>query len=238
MTSDDWVELRPLVASRWSSIEAAVVGLRAIDAWGRQRKDLRGVFASAYAIVIVAVAHAKQHGAFGDPAWVDQVVVDFAERYRLAVLAAARGEPTRCWGPALARTRGNGSVAIVALLHGMIAHIHYDLPHSLRTCAPLDAQRVADYDRLGAVICGATPEIQRVIVDAYAPELRGLHGGLRGADTWITNTVVRAWRSRARSIAVDASASPLRAVAWRWRLVLECAGLATALEVFAWPWGR
>jgi hypothetical protein len=238
VTSGDWCELRPLVAQHWSSIEAALVGLRAIDAWGRRHKDLRGVFASAYAIVLAAVANAKRRGVFGDPTWVDEVVVDFADRYRVAVLAAARGQPTRCWGPALARSQGNGSVAIVALLHGMIAHIHYDLPHSLRTCAPLDARRVADYDRLGAVICGATPEIQRVIVDAYAPELRGLHGVLRGADTWITNVVVRAWRSRARSIAVDASASPIRAIAWRWRLGLECAGLATALEVFAWPLGR
>lgn len=238
MTSGDTGELQSLVAHCWSSLDATLTGLRAIDAWGRRHEDLRGVFAAAYAVVTAAVAEATRRGTFGDPAWVERVVLDFAERYRQALLAGARGEPTRCWGPALARSRGDGSRVIVALLHGMIAHIHYDLPHSLGACAPIDAPRVTDYDRLGAVICRATPEIQRVIVHAYAPELRGLHGVLRGTDTWITNVVVRAWRRRARAIAVKASASPIHAVAWSWRLDLECAGLAAALELLAWPLAR
>jgi hypothetical protein len=224
-----------LVASRWSSIDATLTGLGAIDAWGQAHGDLRGVFAAAYHVVTAAVADAAQRGSFHDPEWVEQVVVDFADRYRSAMLAATRGQSARGWGPAMQRSRGGGLAAIVALLQAMIAHIHYDLPHSLSVCAPIDARRLADYDRLGALICGSTREIQRVIVSGYARELRELHCLLGGADTWLTNIVVVAWRSRALTVARQLHGSPTRAGAWSRRLELESALLARVLDTVAWP---
>lgn len=234
MPSLDRCELEPLAAHRWSSIDATLAGLREIDAWGRRHEDLRGVFAAAYAIVTAAVAEAVRRGEFSDPAWIDAVALDFADRYRLAVLAAARGTAARGWGPALRCARGRGLVPIVALLHGMIAHIHYDLPCSLAACAPIDARRVADYARLGNVICDATREIQRGILEGYAPALRSVHQRLGGADTWVTNALVRAWRSRALVVAISMSASPQRAMVWSRRLELETAALALVLDAVAW----
>lgn len=227
--------LEALVTHRWSSIDATLDGLRAIDGWGRRHADPRGAFAAAYAIVTAAVAEAQRRGAFSEPAWTDAVVLDFAERYRVALLAAARDEPAPAWEPALRCSRGSGLVPIVALIHAMIAHIHYDLPHSLAACAPIDTRRVADYEHLGAVICGATREIQRVLLDGYAPELRGLHEALGGADTWITNAVVRAWRSRALSVALRMGASTTQASAWSRWLALECIVLARGVDALTWP---
>lgn len=235
MTGARTRELAQLVAAPWPDLAAALAGLRAIDEWGRRRGDARGSFAAAYVVVTAAVADALARGEFAEPAWVVRVVVDFAERYRLGVRAALGGAAERpCWARAL-RPRGGGDVAaLVALLHAMIAHIHHDLAHTLRACAPLHPQRAADYERLGAVICGATPTIQRELLAAYAPGLRGVHAALRGADTWLTITIVRAWRTRARLIAERMGASPADTAAWSRRLVHESRALALALDALTW----
>ncbi|MBA3545064.1 MAG: hypothetical protein H0T76_01130 [Nannocystis sp.] len=239
MTGARQQQLAYLVAEPWPSIEELLAGLRAIDDWGRERGDARGGFAAAYALVTAAVADALDHGSFADPEWVVRVVLDFADRYRLAVQAAVNGEPDRpCWGPAL-RPAGDGSgAAIVALVHAMIAHIHHDLAHTLSDCAPIHPLRATDYDHLGAVICGATRRIQRELLVAYAPALRGAHEVLRGADTWLTNTLVRAWRMRARLVAERMSASPPQAAAWSRRLARESAALAATLNALTWGLGR
>ncbi len=225
-------ELAALVADEWPTLEHALAGLQAIDEWGRRHHDARGCFAAAYRIVTVAVAAALARAEFVDPAWVTQVVLDFAERYRLAISAAAHGLPgPRCWAAALRHPPEGSLLAIVALLHAMIAHIHHDLAHTLGACSPIHPHRAADYERLGVVICSATSAIQRELVAAYVPELRGLHTALRGVDTWLTVTLVRAWRARARTVAGRMVASPAAAVAWSRRLERESTALAAVLDL-------
>jgi hypothetical protein len=164
-------ELAALVADEWPTLGHALAGLRTIDEWGRRHHDARGCFAAAYRIVTVAVAVALDRDEFVDPAWVTRVVLDFAERYRLAVSAAAHGLPgPRCWAAALRHPPDGSLLAIVALLHAMIAHIHHDLAHTLGACAPIHPHRAADYERLGVVICSATPAIQRELVAVYVPD--------------------------------------------------------------------
>lgn len=235
MTGGRTRELAQLVAAPWPDIDGALAGLRAIDDWGRRRGDARGGFAAAYVVVTAAVAESLARDDFADPAWVVRVVVDFAERYRLGVRAVLSGEPDRpCWGPALRPSYSGDVAAIVALLHAMIAHIHHDLAHTLRACAPIHPHRAADYEHLGAVICGATRTIQRELLAAYAPGLRGVHAALRGADTWLTVTIVRAWRARARQIAERMGASPSHSAVWSRRLARESAALALALDALTW----
>lgn len=225
-------ELAAVVDDEWPTLGRALAGLRALDEWGRRRGDARGGFAAAYLVVTLAIAAALRRGEFGDPAWVTRVVLDFAGRYRGALWAAARGlAGPRCWAAALRPAPPGSIAAIVALLHAMIAHIHHDLAHSLGACAPIDRGRAADYERLGAVICASTPDIQRELLAAYAPDLRGLHAALRGADTWLTVAVVRAWRARARAVAERMTGCPRRAAAWSRRLERESAALAAALDV-------
>lgn len=225
-------ELTAFVADEWPTIGHAIAGLRAIDEWGRRHDDSRGCFAAAYRIVTVAVDAALQGGDFVDPAWVTRVVLDFAGRYRLAVSAAAHGLPgPRCWAAALRDPQCGSVSAMIALFHAMIAHIHHDLAHSLGACAPIGPRRAADYERLGVVICGATLAIQRELVAAYVPDLRGIHTALRGVDTWLTVTLVRAWRARARMVAARMVASPAHALAWSRRLERESATLAAALDI-------
>lgn len=235
MSGGRWPELAILVAEPWSGVDELLAGLRAIDEWGRRHGDARGSFAAAYVVVTAAVVDALDRGSFTDPEWVVRVVIDFAERYRLAVRAAVNGEPGRpCWGPALRPASGRGAAAIVALLHAMIAHIHHDLAHTLSACRPMHPLRAADYDRLGVVICGSTRTIQRELLVAYAPGLRGAHEVLRGADTWLTNAIVRAWRGRARLVAERMNVSPASAAAWSRRLARESAALAAGLHVLTW----
>jgi hypothetical protein len=232
-------ELAALVDAAWPTLDHTLAGLRAIDTWGRAHGDARGSFAAAYVIVTAELVDALQRGRFVDPAWVTRVVLDFAARYRLAVRATTRGAATpHCWTVALRPAPDGSLAAIVALLHAMIAHIHHDLAHSLHACAPIDAHRAADYERLGALLCARTPAIQRELLAAYAPGLRPLHAALRGADTWLTVALVRAWRARARSVAQRMSTSPAHAAAWSRRLARESAALAAALSALAAPLRR
>jgi hypothetical protein len=228
-------ELAALVAAPWSNLDATLIGMRAIDDWGRRCGDPRGAFAAAYVVVTAAVADALRGRRFEDPEWVARVVVDFAGRYRDGVEGALGGDPrARYWVPALRRTNGGAVAAIVALLHAMIAHIHFDLAHSLGACAPIDGRRAADYEHLGVVICGTTREIQRVLLEHYAPELRSLHGALRGTDTRLTNAILRVWRARARRVAGRMQTSSARATAWSRRLGRESAVLSAGLDALAW----
>lgn len=227
-------ELPLLVARPWPTLEATLIGLRGIDAWGRRHGDLRGVFATAYVVVTFTIADARHRGEFADPEWVERLAVDFADRYRLALAGRAAAGPRRAWAPALARRRGGSLAALLALVHGMIAHVHFDLPHSLHAAAPLDSRRSADYQHLGARICGATGEVQRAILRAHAPALAPLHAGLAGADTRLTAAVLRAWRARALEIAAAMSAPG----PWTLRLARECAALSLALNITAWPLER
>lgn len=225
-------QLRPLVAHPWPTLESTLTGLRRVDAWGQRHRDLRGVFATAYVVVTVAIADARRRGDFADPEWIERLVVDFADRYRLALAGRAPLGPRSAWAPALARHRGGSLAALLALLHGMIAHVHFDLPHSLRACAPLGPRRRADYQRLGARICGATGEVQRAILAAHAPALAPLHASLRGADTRLTAAVLHAWRDRALDLASRMTAPASS------RLARECAALSLAVDLAAWPLER
>jgi hypothetical protein len=225
-------ELAALVADAWPTLPCTLAGLSAIDAWGRRRRDVRGCFAAAYRIVTDAVADALRRGEFVDPAWVTRVVLDFAERYRLAVLTATHGLPgPRCWAAALRPWPAGSLAALVALVHAMIAHIYHDLAHTLAACAPMHPHRAADYELLGVIICAHTPAIQRELLAAYVPDMSGVHAALRGADTWLTVTLVRACRGRARTVAGRMGASPAQAVAWSRRLERESAALTTALDI-------
>lgn len=225
-------ELAALVADTWPTLARTIAGLAEIDAWGRRRRDVRGCFAAAYRLVTDAVVDALQREEFVDPRWVTRVVLDFADRYRSAVLTATHGLPgPRCWAAALRPWPAGSLAAIVALVHAMIAHIHHDLAHTLASCAPIHPHRAADYERLGVIICGRTPAIQRELLAAYLPDLSGVHAALGGADTWLTVTLIRACRARARTVAGRMVVSPAQAAAWSRRLERESAAMTTVLDI-------
>lgn len=231
-------ELATLVAEQWPDLAATHAGLRSLAAWGRRHHDLRGVFASAYLVVTDAILAALASACFDDPTWISCVVLDFAERYRVALHDDLRGEAVGCWQRALQRTRGGSLASIVALLHAMIAHIHFDLAHTLHACGPIDARRRGDYERLGSIICATTSRIQHELLADHAAALRDLHDRLRGSDTRLTAALVARWRRRALHVALGMARSPQHASAWTRRLALESAMLGAGLDLLAWPLER
>lgn len=231
-------ELAVLVAARWPDLATTHAGLRSLAAWGRRHHDLRGVFACAYVVVTDAILDALATACFDDPAWISRVVLDFAERYRMALHDDLHDHAELCWRRALQRTRGGSLASILALLHAMIAHIHFDLAHTLHACGPIDARRRGDYERLGTVICAATSRIQHELLADHAADLRDLHDRLCGSDTRLTAALVARWRRRALHVALDMARSPQHASAWTHRLALECAVLGIGLDLLAWPLER
>lgn len=231
-------ELAGLVASRWPDLAATRARLRALASWGRRHHDLRGVFACAYLVVTDAILDALARDCFTDAAWIARVVLDFAERYRVALHDDLHDHAAACWQRAMLRTQGGSFASIVALLHAMIAHVHFDLAHTLHACGPLDARRQADYERLGTIICATTSSIQHEILADHAPGLRSLHRHLRGCDTRLTATLVARWRRRALHVAHDMARSPRHAATWSRRLALESALLGLGLDMLAWPLER
>lgn len=126
------------------------------------------------------------------------------------------------------KLRGGTGDALLAPIYALLRArgVEFLFFHRVDALVPSEDGRFIDR--------GATRTIQRELLAAYAPGLRGVHEALRGADTWLTNTLVRAWRARARQIAVRMSASPAGAAAWSRRLARESAALAAGLDALAW----
>lgn len=133
---------------------------------------------------------------------------------------------SNAWRFALALRSGNDVDAIGALLSSMIAHIHYDLAHSLSSSGPFLPQRKLDYVRVGEVIANVTQEIQCVVLVGYASQLEPLHRRRDGYDLQMTKAVVRMWRNRALSVAYEMARHPVIATWWSRRLNMESAMLA------------
>ncbi|MBK9260094.1 MAG: hypothetical protein IPM54_09690 [Polyangiaceae bacterium] len=198
-----------------------------IHTWAGRTHDLRGTFAAAYVIVTRAIEWGIRAKAFAEPTWVTQVMLDFGKRYLEALQNHLGGANViAAWNHAFELRRGGSVQALGALLSSMVAHIHYDLPQSLHAARPLLPQRIVDYGRIGELIEGSTGEIQELVIDAYAWDLAPLHRRMNGLDLRLTNSVLRAWRRRALTVASEMARHPSDAIRWTTRLDAESAALA------------
>lgn len=225
--------LLALFGQPFASIEDVDQRLARAAVYLRSQDDRRSVFATIYAAMTARVVAGIEEGDFDDPAWMRRYLVEFADRYRTAVLADERGHSDRPapWQLAFDASTGGRTVLLQDALLGVNAHINYDLPHALDAVG-IDPDRLAkrrDHDRINAVLTDLLDAVQRTLTERYDAAGYGqLDAALGRIDETVTFLGLREARDLAWRHAVgltDAPLSPLREfVAWRVRLVSTGAG--------------
>jgi hypothetical protein len=146
--------------------------LGAVETYLRDRGDRRSVFLTVYTEMTANVYDGIESGAFEDPEWVRDYLVDFADRYRSALLASERGNPTGvpvAWHLAFGASTSGDTVLIQDALLGVSAHINYDLVYALRDVGidPKRQSKLRDHNRINGVLQQLVDVVQRALADVY-----------------------------------------------------------------------
>lgn len=156
--------------SRPRTIHDAEIQLTLIEAELHRRGDMRGAFASLYAIVTRNVAKAVLDpcGPFHEPSWISNLAGRFATRYidTLHMSLDTRGQDCRAWCLAYEACEKSSSPLCCGVL-GLSAHILADLAIGIAglldeeqglTPARLAVHK-ADHDAINVVLTASTPEV-------------------------------------------------------------------------------
>jgi len=171
--------VRALVANPYTDIEDAHERLAALQACFEARADPRAVFLAIYERVTDAVTAEIDAATFGDPDWVADYLVTFANHYRRAVAAYERGDHARvpdAWQVAFDAATDPDVLDIQHAVLGINAHINYDLAIALDAVG-LDPDRRVKYRDHRAVT-----DILRHLVDETQRELAATAPGLGTLD--------------------------------------------------------
>ena len=157
----------PPAAPPATTIDEVIARMVAIDAV-LPPSDGVACFNHMYLEVTQAVREEVQQGSFGDPPFVADLDVVFANLYFSAVdaLSGPAAAIPVAWQPLLA-ARGNPDIEPIQFaLAGMNAHINHDLPIAVvTTCgdlssAPDDGTHHADYQKVDALLDAAEQSIR------------------------------------------------------------------------------
>lgn len=219
--------LLAILAEPFSSVDDAHDRMVEAEAHLRGEADRRSVFLTVYSSMTARVQAGIESGTFEDPSWTRSYLVDFANRYREAVIdfERGRGVPTP-WELAFRASTGGTTLLIQDALLGINAHINYDLPYTLRAVG-IDPDRPAkhrDHTRINEVLQSLVDVVQRSLVEIYEAEgYRHLDRELGSFDetfTLLGLTEARALAWRNAVLLVDSRWGWVRrAVDWRIRTV-------------------
>jgi len=227
-----------LAEGAFESLAEAEERLREFETRLRAAGDRRAVFLTIYTRMTARVRTAIERGRFGDPAWMRQYTVRFADYYRRAFLAFERGnlnDVPDAWRVAFGTAvEGSALVAQDAFL-GINAHINYDLALTLRDVGidPGRAEKRADHRHINDVLAGLVDAQQEALSDLYAPGISSVDASLGRFDEALslfslTEGRTQAWR--VATVLTDAGPGLVRRYA-RW--VLRATATGGALFVRA-----
>lgn len=146
--------------------------------------DSRGLFATAYRPITEGAIRAIEDDQFADEAWARRLVVDFAQRYLVALEDELSGTPPSwAWdryyelaaNPHVSRTR----VAAT----GMLAHLILDLPHCLSAIGTEESHR-DDYFAFGDILVREADRVVNDLWERQGVDAADLLGGFFWGD-WI-----------------------------------------------------
>ncbi|MET9698663.1 DUF5995 family protein [Streptomyces sp. NPDC006529] len=145
-------------------MEAVLARMRALDE-RLPEHDGVAVFNRVYLTVTETLHRRIEHGGFPGPRRAAVLSVRFAERYLMAVEAAAEGDRTpACWRPLFQYRRHPGVRPLQHALAGINAHIGHDLALAVvTTCRTLDCEPAAleaDFDRVGDTLVSLEERIR------------------------------------------------------------------------------
>jgi hypothetical protein len=157
-----------------------------------------------YLEVTRAVAQEVDQGSFGDPRFVSDLDVVFANMY-FAAVDALSGPPSAwpvAWEPLLAARSNPGIEPIQFALAGMNAHINHDLPIAVvTTCtelatAPEDGSHHADYQKVDALLEASEQSIRESF---EPPDVRDVDHHMAAVANLVSNWSI----AEARDVAWD-----------------------------------
>ena len=149
--------------------------------------DARGLFATVYRPITEGAIEAIEEGQFQDEAWGRRLLVDFAQRYLVALVDELQGEkPSWAWdryyelaaNPDVSRTR----VAAT----GMMAHLILDLPYCLSAIGTEESHR-DDYFAFGDILVRDADRVVTDLWERHGVDAADLLGGFFWGD-WIDAT--------------------------------------------------
>ncbi|WP_157732682.1 DUF5995 family protein [Cellulomonas sp. PSBB021] len=159
------------------SVAGSVALGRVVAAMDAEREqwpagDGLGVFSDVYRQVTVLVARRVVDGTFGDPAFVEDLDVRFADLYLdVPRDLAARRPVNRAWAPLVERRAHRGIWPVQFALAGMNAHINHDL--ALAVVATCEARGTtpsargvhADFERVNDVLAEVVRPVRQSFLD-------------------------------------------------------------------------
>jgi hypothetical protein len=150
-----------------TTIDDVIARMKAIDA-ALPASDGVACFNRMYLEVTLSVGDQVERGRFGDPNWVTELDVVFANLY-FAAIDSLSGEPSAqptAWRPLLAARDNPDIEPIQFALAGMNVHINHDLPLAVAaTCADLNSPPSAgthhdDYQKIDKLLDAAEQSVR------------------------------------------------------------------------------
>lgn len=197
----------------------ALDGLTALEQQFIERHDRRGVFTSAYRLITAELMRRSQDAFFEDNVWLERCIVEFAELYRMALVAYEAGQMDqvpKAWRVSFDAALDGTSVIIQDLILGINAHINHDLPLALYQVG-IDPDRdrcYRDHTAVNNALRETTDVVQERIGEIYAPALSFLDLVGGDADEVLTNFSFGKARDAAwlfGTVLTDAADEPARA---------------------------
>jgi hypothetical protein len=206
----------PYFDSPFKTAEEVAQALGSFETWCLENRDLRGVFATAYLQITLAISAEIKKNSFHNNEWSSRYLVRFANLYREALLTYEKSESDKVpksWRMAFDLAKDQDGFIIQHLILGINAHINHDLALALNDVGtePQREEKYQDHNHINRILEAATDNLKQSVSEKYAPVLKRLDRGLGTLDDDITAFSISKAREHAwaMAIALTSAQTPL-----------------------------
>lgn len=186
-----------------TTIDEVIERLDRIIDQSRRDASRFGYFAALYRNVTVEVKRGIASGRFQDGKRMEQLDVNFANRYLLALDSFRQNEPaSKCWVYAFKAAAHWPPLVLQHLFLGMNAHINLDLGVAAALTCPGDEINglKEDFDEINNILSAMTAGVQWQL-SQVSPWMKLITRFSRGADDAVVNWSIKRARDHAWSVA-------------------------------------
>ncbi|HEY5370523.1 MAG TPA: DUF5995 family protein [Hanamia sp.] len=154
------------------TIEEVISQLDDIIAWSISNKSRMGYFATLYRRMTVAVQQGIINNIFQDGKRMEQLDVDFANRYFFAWNAYTNNQPcSLAWKVAFDACQNSELICLQHLILGINTHINLDLCMATAACCPGDKiyDLESDFNKINDVIAAQAQLVQDTLCKVWFP---------------------------------------------------------------------
>lgn len=155
-----------------TNIEEVISQLDNIINWSITNKSRIGYFATLYRRMTVAVQQGIINNIFQDGKRMEQLDVEFANRYFFAWNAYLNKQPcSRAWKLAFDACQNSGLICLQHLIMGINTHINLDLCIATAECCPGDKiyDLESDFNKINEVIATQSQLVQNTLCKVWFP---------------------------------------------------------------------